>query len=120
MYYRYNDAAAVRTARVVDKPISAVRMKDGTIRCILKQGQSLVLDIDLTERKTLNSMVYFPVTPDDHPVPFTSDAISEYLLLLPCLGEGGSSFYSVVRSDWKEMDKDGEFGFPCTLKEKTT
>ena len=108
------------TARAVKKPLSAVRMQDGRFMCVLKQGQALVLDVDLTDSKEGNSMLYFAVTPEDQPIPFASDYVSDYLLLLPYLCDGAGYFYTVVSSDWKELFEDGELCLPSKLKEKTT
>ena len=115
-YHKYTCVGEINAKLVQNKVLSCIYLSDGTFLCAMKDKSVVPLLIG-TFHGTYNFQYYFIIEIGNFSMNYTLLYISimSYCLLLPKLdanglpngmtSEIGSSIYTVVSSDWKQLQK---------------
>ena len=122
-YRCYPSHAHVLSDFGMQKPLSVIKLIDGTIGCALRRGKIIPIKRVSKEPDTVvNKMCYYTwrlvdVGGNANRTFLHSDVVAS-ILLLPLLEERGlartpeARQYAAIDSTWKEMHADGNFCFP--------
>ena len=115
-YHKYTCVGEINAKLVQNKVLSCIYLSDGTFLCVMKDKTVVPLLIG-TFHGTYNYLHYFIMKIGNSSMNYTLQdiCIMSYCLLLPKLdtnglpngmtSEIGSSIYTVVSSDWKQLQK---------------
>ena len=102
------------------RPLSGVRMEDGTFGCVLQKMELIKVEYVVGEGSFVNGMQYLKwKIVDCHKCPVQLDDICFAVLFLPLLDDSGNwedsnGVYAVISEHWKELSLDGSFDWPLS------
>ena len=128
MYVTYDCLSSIHTALQRNRPVSCVRTINDCFYVVVRNMYSKKVEgfpISFQYQKSIDSlsMVYHAIIIDmskkeDELCNIDTTSISNYVLLLPELGEFGytnidnMSLYYIIDSEWKELDRHLKFVSP--------